>query len=400
MKIPFFNLERQYHALQAEMEQAVCETLRSCAFIEGPSVKNLEASLAEYLHVRHAITCGNGTDALKLALRACRVKPGDEVITSPFTFFASAEAIAAVGAKPVFTDIDPVTLNMDPEKVEAAITARTTAILPVDIFGVPADMDAINAIARRHSLKVVEDACQAIGAEYHGHKAGTVCDAGCYSFYPTKNLAAYGDGGMIVTDDDDIATLCRALKAHASGKTGVRAARLLGAAFGEEELVAQGHSDGLYDPYKYYNYLIGDNSRLDSVQATVLQTKLKHLDAFNAMRRQNAQRYHEGLQGLPLQLPPMELPGIQQCWHQYALLTEQKSALIDYLSEAQIGTGAFYPVPLHLQKAFHALGYREGSLPVAEAACRQSVCLPIYPELTAEESAYIIRTIRAFFHKG
>jgi len=400
MKVSFFNLDRQYRDLQSEMEQQVLETLRACAFIEGPAVKKLESSLAEYLHVKHAITCGNGTDALKLTLRACRVQRGDEVITSPFTFFASAEAIAAVGAVPVFVDIDPVTLNLDPSLIEAAITEKTTAILPVDIFGVPSDMDAINDIAKRHNLRVIEDACQAIGAEYHGKKAGALSDAGCFSFYPTKNLAAYGDGGMITTDDDDIAMLCRAYKAHGNGKNGAKAARLLGIAADDPEANAQGQQDGLYDPLKYYNYLVGDNSRLDTLQATVLLVKLSHLDRYNEMRTENARRYAEGLKDLPLQLPPMTLPGIRQCWHQYALMTPDKSALINHLTKAQIGTGAFYPVPLHLQKVFQPLGYREGDLPKAELACQQSVCLPVYPELTAEESEYIIDAIHSFYRKG
>lgn len=400
MKVSFFNLERQYRELQPEMEQQVLECLRACAFIEGPAVKTLEASLAEYLDVKYAITCGNGTDALKLALRACRVKPGDEVITSPFTFFASAEAIAAVGAVPVFVDIDPVTLNLNANCIEAAITSKTSAILPIEIFGLPADMDEITNIAKLHGLRVIEDSCQTIGAEYHGKKAGTLGDAGCFSFYPTKNLAAYGDGGMIVTNDDDIATLCRAYKAHGNGKNGAKAANLLGLAYDDPETSVQGKSDGLYDPYKYFNYLVGDNSRLDTLQACILQVKLKHLDDYNAKRAENARRYNEGLKDLPLRLPPLALPGIRQCWHQYAILSPEKHALIDYLAAAGIGTGAFYPVPLHLQMAFQPLGYHEGDLPIAETACKQSVCLPIYPELTIEESDYIIQTIRAFYHKG
>ena len=400
MKVPFFNLDRQYTQLQSEMEQQVLACLRGCAFIEGPTVKTFEAEMAEYLGVRHAISCGNGTDALKLALRACRVKAGDEVITSPFTFFASAEAIAAVGATPVFVDIDPLTLNLDPALVEAAITPRTTAILPVDIFGVPADMAPIRDIAARHRLRVVEDACQAVGAEYQGKKAGTLGDAGCFSFYPTKNLAAYGDGGMIATDDDDVATLCRALKAHASGKNGVRAARLLGAAVTEADLDGLGQVDGFYDPYKYYNYLIGDNSRLDSVQAAVLHCKLPHLADFNKGRERNAERYNDGLQDLLLRLPPLHLPGIRQCWHQYAVMAPDKAELTASLNASQIGTGAFYPVPLHLQKVFAPLGYREGDLPKAELACKQSVCLPVYPELTDEEADFVIRSVREHYGKA
>ena len=397
MKVPFFNLDRQYRLLQAEVEQQVCECLRACSFVEGPAVKTLEHSLMDYLGVKHVITCGNGTDALKLAIRACGVRAGDEVITTPFTFFASGEAIAAVGATPVFMDIDPVTLNLDPAGIEAAITPKTRAILPVDIFGMPAEMDAINDIARRHGLRVIEDACQAIGSAYRGHPTGTLADAACFSFYPTKNLAAYGDGGMITTDDDDVATICRALKAHASGKTGARAARILGMDVEETELDSVGTADGLYDPLKYYNYLIGENSRLDSLQAAVLQVKLGHLDQFNAQREENARRYDEGLRGTPLRLPPITPEGVRPCWHQYAVMAPDKAELIESLNAAQIGAGAFYPVPLHRQKAFRALGYGEGSLPNAERACRQSVCLPVYPELTPEESDYVIRTIRAHY---
>lgn len=399
MKIPFFNLERQYGALQAEIEPAVTQCLRSCAFIEGPAVKALEAQMAEYLHVKHAITCGNGTDALKLALRALGVQAGDEVITTPFTFFASAEAIAAVGATPVFVDIDPVTLNVDPTKIEVAVTPRTKAIMPVHIFGVPSDMDAINAIAKRHSLKVIEDACQAIGARYQGKMAGALADAGCFSFYPTKNLAAYGDGGMIATDDDDVATACRAFKAHGAGKLGAKTAALLGMPGDDGELSVKTQGDSLYDPFKYYNYLIGENSRLDSLQAAVLSVKLMHLNAYIDNRTAIAERYAQGLIGTPLRLPPTYIAQGKQCWHQYCALAPDKEALTAYLSTKQIGTGAFYPVPLHLQKAFHHLGYTPGSLPVAERVCEQSVCLPIFPELTLEEQAYIIGAICDFYKK-
>ena len=217
MKISFFNLERQYEALRDELETAVLRSLRAGVYIGGAEVQSLEAELADYLHVKHAITCGNGTDALRIALHAMGIGPGDEVITTPFTFFASAEAIAVLGAVPVFVDIDPVTLNLDPSKIEAAVSLRTKAIMPVDIFGVPAEMNAINAIAAKHGLRVIEDACQAIGGSYRGRMAGALADVGCFSFYPTKNLAAFGDGGMIVTDDDNLALICRAIKSHGQG---------------------------------------------------------------------------------------------------------------------------------------------------------------------------------------
>ena len=395
MKISFFNLERQYEALRDELETAVLHCLRAGVYIGGAEVQALEAELAEYLHVKHAITCANGTDALRIALRALGIAPGDEVITTPFTFFASAEAIAVLGAVPVFVDIDPVTLNLDPSQIEAAITPRTRAIMPVDIFGVPAEMDVINAIAAKHGLRVVEDACQAIGSSYQGKMAGTLGDLGCFSFYPTKNLAAFGDGGMIVTDNDDLALICRAIKAHGCGLQGAKAAALLGMQADEGVPAAQGAGDSLYDPLKYYNYLVGDNSRLDSVQAAVLRVKLRHLDAFCARRAAIAARYGEALADTPLRLPPTHSDVFTQCWHQYCVLAPDKDALIEALGQAQIGAGAFYPVPLHLQKAFLHLGYQPGSLPVSERVCAQSVCLPVFPELTDEEQGYIIETVKA-----
>ena len=398
MKVPFFQLQRQIEALQPELDEALAQCIRSCSFIEGPAVKRLEASLCEYLNVKYAIACGNGTDALRIALRALGVAEGDEVITSPFTFFATAEAIATLGAVPVFTDIDPVTLNMDPALLEAAVTPRTRAIVPVDIFGVPADMDAINQIARRFGLRVVEDACQAIGASYHGRMASTLGDVGCFSFYPTKNLGAFGDGGMMVTNDEATATLCRALKTHGSGENGRKAAVQLGLEPPQSAATAvQAQEGSLNDPAKYYNYLIGENSRLDSLQAAVLQVKLTHLDAFNQKRAANARRYLNALQDTPLILPPMKPEGVTPCWHQYAVLAPDKPALCAALADADIGTGAFYPVPLHLQKAFRSLGYQPGSLPVAETACQQSVCLPIFPELTPQEADYVITTIRRHY---
>jgi dTDP-4-amino-4,6-dideoxygalactose transaminase len=397
LKISFFNLERQYEVLRDELEPAVLACLRAGVYIGGAEVQALEAELAAYLHVKHAITCANGTDALRLVLRALGVGAGDEVITTPFTFFATAEAIAVLGAVPVFVDIDPVSLNMNPANVEAAITPRTRAIMPVDIFGMPANMDAINAVAARHQLRVVEDAAQAIGAAYRGKMAGTLGDVGCFSFYPTKNLAAFGDGGMIATDDDNLAAVCRAIKAHGSGRLGAQAAALMGLPVEAEEPAPASQGDALYDPLKYYNYLVGDNSRLDTLQAAVLRVKLKHLDTFVLRRAGIAARYAAGLAGTPLQVPPMEVEGIRQCWHQYCVLAPDKDALTVALQQAQVGTGAFYPVPLHLQKAFRGLGYQAGSLPVAERVCAQSVCLPVFPELTEDEQAYIISTIHTHY---
>lgn len=398
MKVPFLNLQRQYEAIGKDVENAVLEVMRSGAYVEGPAVKALEADMSAYLGVKHVITCGNGTDALKIALKACGVEQGDEVITTPFTFFATAEAIANVGAKPVFVDICKDTLNIDPEHIRAAITEKTKAILPVHIFGTPANMDEINAIAQEHSLRVVEDACQAIGSVYKGKFAGNLGDLGCFSFYPTKNLGAFGDAGMITTNSDDLAIACRALKAHAAGKVGRSAASFLGKSF-EEILDVGQEADALYDPYKYYNYLVADNSRLDGMQAAVLGVKLKKLDEFNGARKAIADKYNDALKGLPLVLPVhSDTDDWVSCWHQYAVLCDQKNELVSFLGERGIGTGAFYPVPLHLQKAFDDLGYAEGSLPVSEDVCRKSVCLPIFPELLAEEQDYVIESIKAFFN--
>ncbi len=400
MKIPFFDLHRQYENLKDAIGASINECLEGCNFIGGPKVNRLESELCEYLGAGYAITCGNGTDALKLALRAVGVKSGDEVITSPFTFFATAEAIAAVGATPVFADVKEDDYNIDPEKLEAAITDKTRAVLPVHIFGAPADMDAICAIAKRHGLKVIDDACQAIGSIYKGKMIGSIADASCFSFYPTKNLGAYGDGGMVTTNDEGIALNCRALKTHGSGKTGAMArARMDGA---DTELLPQIKDNGqaFYDPYKYYNYIIGDNSRLDSLQAAILIEKLKHLEEFTANRAAVAARYISELSDTPLNLPHMAEEGSRHCWHQFAVMCDKKEELIAYLAEHGIGTGAFYPVPLHLQKVFTELGYKEGDLPVAESLCRRSVCLPVFPELTEEEVSYIIGTIHAFFREA
>lgn len=394
--IPFFDLERQYAKFAPELQPALMEVMASTAYIGGRYVADFERMMADYLGVKHAISCGNGTDALKLALRGAGVKPGDEVITTPFTFFATAEAIAAVGAAPIFVDIRESDLNIDPDQVEAAITPKTRAILPVHIFGAPAAMDELNAIAARHGLKVIEDACQAVGSSYHGKMAGNLGDAGCFSFYPTKNLGACGDGGLVTTNDDGIAAICRATKAHAAGKAGAAAYTLLTGENVEGMLPAGQKGDALYDPYKYYNFFIGENSRLDGIQAAILQKKLPHLKELNRRRAQLAARYTKELRDTPLKLVDEHEADSISCHHQYAVLCDQKEALAQYLGEKSIGTGAFYPVPLHKQAAFMASqGMR--SLPVAESVCRRSVCLPVFPELTDEEQGLIIEEIHRFF---
>ncbi|MBO6215067.1 MAG: DegT/DnrJ/EryC1/StrS family aminotransferase [Lachnospiraceae bacterium] len=395
--IPFFDIKRQYDAIAEEVEAAVVDVMRSTSYIGGKTVQKLEESIAEYIGVDFAISCGNGTDALYIALKANGVGIGDEVITTPFTFFATAEAISQTGAIPVFADIKEDTLNIDPESVKEKITEKTKAILPVHIFGLPADMDEINAIAGEYGIPVIEDACQAIGSEYKGKMAGNLGQAGCFSFYPTKNLGAFGDGGLITTNSEEIATCCKAIKAHAAGKTGADAYQIMYHDRPDALKEMSASKDGLYDPYKYYNYFIGQNSRLDAIQAAVLLTKLPHLNEYNGRRHSIAEKYNEALSDLPVVLPQVDRLDRVSCFHQYALLTEKKDELVSYLANEGIGTGAFYPVPLHLQKAYKHLGYKDGSLPVSESVCRRSVCLPVFPELTESEVDYIIDKIRGFY---
>lgn len=392
--IPFFDLKRQYEELKKDINPAVLEVLASTQYIGGKYVAELEAQLAGHLGVRHVVSCANGTDAIMLALRACGVRPGDEVITSAFSFFATAEAIAAIGAIPVFIDIRERDLNLDPQKIKGAITPKTKAILPVHIFGQPAAMDEILAIGKEYGLPVVEDAAQAIGARYKDKMIGAVGDITTFSFYPTKNLGAYGDAGMVSTNDDDLAVVLRSLREHGAGKNGARASEILTEKM--EILEEQGEGDALYDPYKYFNYIIGYNSRLDAVQAAILSAKLPYLERYNRRRAQIACYYSENIKDCRV---PDEVEGTLHCWHQYAVQTEKKYELIEYLNQNGVGAGAFYPVPLHLQKAFAELGYKQGDLPVAERACGQTVCLPIFPELTDDECAQIVGTVNAFFEK-
>ncbi|MDR0595934.1 MAG: DegT/DnrJ/EryC1/StrS family aminotransferase [Clostridiales Family XIII bacterium] len=395
LNIPFFDLSRQHEALREAMGGALLDVLQSGAYVEGAAVRDFESGMSEYLGAEHIVSCGSGTAALELALRACGIGRGDEVITTAFSFFASAEAISAVGATPVFADIlDDFTI--DPAQIGARLTARTKAIMPVHIFGRPARMDDINQLAREQGVKVIEDACQAIGAQYKGKRCGTLGDIAAFSFYPTKNLGGIGDGGMVATGDGRLAVIVRAYKSHGGGKTGLEAARLLGMDVGGE-LAGQCEATALYDPYKYFNYLIADNSRLDSIQAAALNVKLPLLDGYNSRRRAIAERYSQELAPTPLALPAGDSAGSVSCWHQYAVLAEDRDGLAEHLGEKGIGTGAFYPVPLHLQKAFSFLGYSEGCLPAAEAACARSVCLPIFPELTDDEQAYIIDAIRSYY---
>lgn len=394
MGVAFMDLKRQYETLKDELESAALEVLRSGAYIGGKHVIAFENSMKSFLGTKHAVACSNGTDALMMALQALGVNPGDEVITTPFTFFATAESISSVGATPVFADINEGDFNINPAEIERKISPRTKAIMPVHIFGTPCDMDTINAIARKHGLKVVEDAAQAIGSRYKGRMIGAAADIGSFSFYPTKNLGGFGDGGMVTTDDDDLATILLALREHGAAKNGAKARALLHGVRDEHAGSMGSSTDALYNPYKYFNYITGYNSRLDALQAALLGVKLRYLEGFNASRARIAARYNEGLKDFVI--VPTHDPQVTCCYHQYAIRTPRKEEMGKFLANKGIGTGAFYPVPLHLQKAYDDLGYREGSLPVAEKIAGQTVCLPIFPELTDREVEEVIIAVQEF----
>lgn len=397
MDIKILDLTRQYNIIQKKVEPVVLEQMRSGMYIGGTAVADFEKKFSDYIGVKHAIAVNSGTDALVIVLKALGIGAGDEVITTPFSFFATAEAIAMTGAVPVFVDVQEDTYNIDTAKIEEKVNAHTKAILPVHIFGQPADMERILAIAEKYHLFVVEDACQAVGASVGNQKAGALGNAGCFSFFPTKNLGCFGDGGMITTDDDAAAAVCCAFREHGGAYNGVRAKRILE---GSGKLPVENKTaNTLYDPYKYYNYLVGYNSRLDAVQARILDIKLDYLDDFNRKRAQIADFYNHAFEKIKeLQIPQVR-DGVSPVWHQYAFRCQDKEAMGSFLSSQGIGSAAFYPVPLHLQKAFDDLGYKEGDLPVAEKITRQTVCLPIYPELTTEELAYIVRGVKKFYGK-
>lgn len=394
MKIKLLDLTRQYESIQKDIDTAVSNVIKSGQYIMGPNVKKIESEIAKYLGVKHAISCGNGTDALILSLRALDIGKGDEVITTPFTFFATAESISFVGATPVFVDVDIDTYNIDPTKIEEKITDKTKAIVPVHIFGQPCDMDSINKIAQKYNLKVIEDACQAIGSEYKGQMIGNLSDIACFSFFPTKNLGCAGDGGMIVTNDDELAIICRALSTHGSGAYGHKAYNIINN-IQEDATDDNGTDNTVYNPLKYYNYLIGQNSRLDELQAAILRIKLRKLDKWNNTRRENARFYNEQLKDTKL-VTPFEDENAKHVYHLYILQSENRTELVNHLKEKGIATGVYYPVPLHLQKAYKDLDYKEGDLPNAEHLSRRTFAIPIFPELTDKEKEYIVESLRKF----
>ena len=388
------NLKKQYASIKEETDKKVLEVLSVAQYIMGENVKEFEKEISEYLGVKHSISVGNGTDALIIALKALGIGEGDEVITTPFTFFATAESISFVGATPVFVDVDMNTYNIDPAKIEEKITEKTKAIMPVHIFGQPCDMDSINEIAKKYNLKVIEDACQAIGSEYKGKMIGTLSDIACFSFFPTKNLGCAGDGGLIATNDGDLATICRALRTHGSGANGQKAYNIINNI--EEETVDDiGTDNTVYNPLKYYNYLIGQNSRLDEIQAAILRVKLRKLDKWNDARRENARFYNEQLKDTEL-VTPFEATDVKHVYHLYILQSKNRTELVSYLKEKGISTGVYYPVPLHLQKAYKDLGYKEGDLPNAEYLSHRTFAIPMFAELTDEEKEYIVDILKKF----
>ena len=392
MNIPLIDLKAQYNSLAEELNNVTLEVLSSANYIMGKNVVEFEKEFADYIGVKHAISVGNGTDALVLSLKAMKIGPGDEVITTPFTFFATAEAISAVGATPIFVDVDKETFNIDVNLIEEKITDKTKAIMPVHIFGQSADMDPINEIAKKHNLLVLEDACQAIGGKYKGRNIGTLGDVACFSFFPTKNLGCAGDGGMIVTDNDEIATILRALRTHGSGENGQKAYNLLNNI--EEEIqTANGADDTVYNPLKYYNYLIGYNTRLDAIQAAILRVKLREIDKWNAKRREIVEIYNKELHNLDL-VTPSVLEGNEHVYHMYILQSENRAEVLSKLKEKNVATGVYYPVPLHLQKVYKDLGYKEGDMPVAEYLSKRTFAIPVYPELEKEQIDYIINSLK------
>ncbi len=386
--VPPLDLTQQYAQIGDEIGAAVQKVLASGGYVGGPAVKSFEQEFANYTGVSDCVGCNSGTDALILALRALKIGPGDEVITTPFTFFASAETISAVGATPVFVDIDSGTFNLNVELLEAAITEKTKAIMPVHIFGQPADMTRLMEIATRHNLAVIEDCAQSVGAEWESRKVGSIGHVGCFSFYPTKNLGACGDGGAVTTNDRSLAASMRMLKEHGQSS-------------------------------RYFYEEIGYNSRLDAIQAVILSIKLRYLDSWNAQRREKAAVYGEFLSRVPGVAVPKELPAAKGVWNQYTIrltsqdtirLTSQESepnssdnfrdSVRTKLQESGIGSMVYYPLPLHLQPVYKALRYEVGQLPVAEQVCREVLSLPMFPELSRDQQERAIYGLKDCLAKG
>ncbi len=371
--IPPVDLVRQYKLISDEVDRAVLEVVRSGRYIGGAVVSDFEQELAEYIGSSQCLGCNSGTDALYLALRALNIGAGDEVITTPFTFIATAETISLVGAKPVFVDIEEHTFNIDVEAIEAAITPQTKAIIPVHLFGQPVNMGRLMDIAQKHNLYVIEDCAQATGAKWGDEQVGNIGHIGCFSFFPTKNLGTCGDGGAITTNDSAIAQTIRVIKEHGSAE-------------------------------RYYHDVVGINSRLDSIQAAILGVKLSYLDRWNEQRREIAQRYHQLLAGISEIQLPQEIKGSYHAWNQYTILVKNKSnqekttrdELREKLQEKGIICMIYYPIPLHLQKVYQNLGYQDGAFPVTEQAAKEVLSLPMFPDLSPEEQEQVAYAIKDY----
>lgn len=366
MKIAMVDLKKQYAAIKDEIDSAVSEVISSTQFILGKKVSEFESACSGYLNAKYAIACASGTDALQIVMMAMDIKPGDEVITTPFTFVATAETIALLGAKPVYVDIDEKTYNIDPSKIEAAITEKTKAIIPVHLYGQSADLDKIIAIARKHNLYVIEDAAQAFGTEYKGKKVGALADAGATSYFPSKNLGAYGDAGMVFTQNEELAAKMKMIAAHGSKE-------------------------------RYVHEVLGLNSRMDTIQAAILNVKIKYIDQWNKARANNAKLYAEKLCNSDVVLP-YTAEFSNHIYHQFSIRVKDRKGLQEFLSSKEIPTAVHYPIPLHHQPAFRHLS--EGVvLPAAEQVAKEIISLPMYPELTLEEIEYIASNITEFVGK-
>lgn len=365
MRIPILDLKVQYVAIKDEITRAINKVCESQAFALGPAVAEFEQNVAEYCKSKHAIGVSSGTDALLVSLMAMGVKPGDEVITTPFSFFATAGCIVRLGARPVFVDVDPDSYNIDPAGIGKKINEKTRAIIPVHLFGQLARMEDITEIAKEHNLAVIEDAAQAIGASRDGTLAGNFGDCGCFSFYPTKNLGGFGDGGLVITNSDSLADDIRTLRDH-----------------GQKP--------------RYFYKVIGGNFRLDGIQGAVLNVKLKYLDDWNEKRRRNAALYDSLFAGSSVGTPKID-SGNVSIYHQYTITVSGRDELQKYLADNDIGSAVFYPKPLHLQDCFEQLGYKEGDMPVAERLCKEVLSLPVYPELSRDEIEYVAGTVLKFY---
>jgi len=364
MQIPFVDLKAQYNLIKDEIDEVIHRVIDKTSFIMGEEVRRFEEEFALFCKAKYAVGVANGTEALMLALKACGLAIGDEVITVPNTFIATTEAITMIGAKIVFVDVDPDTYNIDPGKIEEKITAKTKAIIPVHLYGQPADMDPINQIARKYNLKIVEDAAQAHGAEYKGRRIGTLGDIACFSFYPGKNLGAYGDAGAVVTNNEELAQKVAMLRNHGRTK-------------------------------KYLHQIEGFNSRLDALQAAILRVKLRHLEDWNKERREKAKLYNQLLEPFPKIITPKMLDSTVPVYHLYVVRIKNRDRLQNILKTKGISTGIHYPLPLHLQPAYSYLGYKEGEIPMTERVSKEILSLPMYAELKEEDITYICEAMGA-----